>query len=266
MPIIHFAHANGFPAASYKKLWQQFPRDWNIIAKDKFGHDDRYPVSDNWQNQVEELIEFVEQQAQGEPVYAVGHSFGSVISFMACCRRPELFRGLIMMDPPLLIGAMSPFFQIAKKTPFIDHIVPSGKSKKRKAHWHHDEDVLAYFKPKALFRYFDEDCLVDYVRSATKKEKNGTRLAYEVAVETQIFRNIPHNMHTFDQQLQCPAKLISAQYSNACFAPMIRRFLKGHPGMQHHRYRGVGHMFPFEKPLPTSKLIVETINEWSNAE
>ncbi len=262
MTILHFAHANGFPAQSYRKLWQHLPSGFDIIAKDKFGHDPRYPLSDNWQNQVQELVDFVEQNSAGGKVVAVGHSFGGVISFMACCQRPELFKGLIMMDPPIMSGLASPLFRVLKKTPFIDKFVPSGKSKNRKSYWTEGEDVLDYFKPKALFRYFDPDCLADYVRAATKKEQQGTRLVYEVAVETQLFRHIPHNIHQFDQQVQCPAKLITAQHSNVCFPRLVRRFLVRHPGMQHHLFHGVGHMFPLEKPVQTAKLISETILGW----
>lgn len=256
--MINFAHANGFPAASYNKLWSLLPGEHKIIAKPMYGHDPLRPVSDNWQNQVEELIRFVRDNAE-EPVIAVGHSFGGVISFMACCQAPDLFKGLIMLDPPIVTGMVSKLFRLLKKTPLIDSLTPSGKSKNRKSSWSPGEDVHAYFKPKALFRYFDEDCLSDYVRSVTSKDPEGAKLIYEVAVETQIFRYIPHNIHHFDGKLNMPAYLYTAEHTNVCFPFIARRFQKQHPGMEYHVLTGVGHMFPLERPRDTAMILAELI-------
>jgi pimeloyl-ACP methyl ester carboxylesterase len=217
-------------------------------------------VSDNWQNQVDELIAFVRENAH-EPVISVGHSFGGVISFMACCQAPELFKGLIMMDPPIVTGMVSRLFRVLKKTPFIDSVVPSGKSKYRKSVWSPDEDLYAYFKPKALFRYFDEECLSDYIRAATHKDKEGARLIYKVAVETQIFRSIPHNIHHFNGKLSMPAYLYTAEHTNVCFPYIAKRFQRRHPGMKYQVVSHVGHMFPLEKPIETAKLLGDTIQQ-----
>lgn len=258
---VHFAHANGFPAGSYKKLWRSLPDSLHVIAHDKFGHNQSLPVNDNWQNQITELIHYLEANAR-QPVYAVGHSFGGVVSFMTCCQRPDLFKGLIMLDPPIMAGPIAPLFRFIKKTSLIDKVSPSGKSRLRKTFWESHENPVDYFKPKALFRNFDEECLYDYVKSATKKEKSGTRLTFDAAIETAIFRKLPHNINSFKNKLTRPAKLFTAQHTNVCFPPLIRRFLKQHRGLDHEMIKGVGHMFPFEKPQMTAKLIANTIKQW----
>ncbi len=88
---LHFAHANGFPAASDQKLFNALPENFEVIALDKFGHTPRFPISNNWSNQVAELIHYVEGAATA-PVYAVGHSFGAVICYMAVCTRRRFLR------------------------------------------------------------------------------------------------------------------------------------------------------------------------------
>lgn len=258
---LHFAHANGFPAESYKKLWRHLPEDFHVIAKDKFGHDPQKPVLDNWDNQVEELIEYVESH-KTQKVYAVGHSFGGVISFMACCLRPDLFKGLIMLDPPIMSGMMSIVFRFLKKTPWIDSVVPSGKSKNRKAIWQLEDDIHAYFQSKGLFKYFDEDCLRDYVSAATEEKDGAIHLSYKAEIETLIFRKVPHNIHQFDMQLKLPAILFSAQHTDVCFPPLVNSFVKKHPSMENRVVPNVGHMFPLEKPLDTAELIASTIKTW----
>lgn len=262
---LHFAHANGFPASSYQKLWRFFPENFEVIAHQQFGHQEHLPVNENWQNQVTEFIHYLEETVS-EPVYAVGHSFGGVISFMSCCTRPDLFKGLILLDPPMMVGPIAPhMFKIAKKTALIDKITPSGKSRLRKSFWRDGEDPLAYFRPKALFKDFDPDCLRDYVEAATEKEERGTRLSFKVDVETAIFRHIPHNLNRFKGKLNIPAKLFSAQYTNACFPPMVKRMLKHHKVLTHELVQDVGHMFPFEKPEMTANLISKTILGWEGS-
>ncbi|BDX06829.1 alpha/beta fold hydrolase [Planctobacterium marinum] len=144
----------------------------------------------------------------------------------------------------------------------IDKVTPSGKSKLRKTSWQDHNAVLDYFKPKALFKHFDPECIEDYVQSAVKPEGKGAQLAYQREVETAIFRNIPHNLNLFRNKLTVPAKLFTAQYTNACFPPMVKRLLKQQPKLEHELIKGVGHMFPLEKPQLTAQLIADTLCTW----
>lgn len=99
---IFFAHANGFPSATYGKLFSALEPDYRIRHLEQHGHDPRFPVDDNWNNLVDELILHVEQDS--EPVWGVGHSLGGVLHYHAALRRPELYRGVVLLDSPLLTG------------------------------------------------------------------------------------------------------------------------------------------------------------------
>ena len=65
---IFFAHANGFPSATYGKLFSALEPDYRVRHLEQHGHDPRFPVDDNWNNLVDELILHVEQGS--EPVWA----------------------------------------------------------------------------------------------------------------------------------------------------------------------------------------------------
>ena len=44
-----FSHGNSFPAGTYRLLLEQLrTRGFDVCAVDRFGHDPRYPVSNNW--------------------------------------------------------------------------------------------------------------------------------------------------------------------------------------------------------------------------
>ena len=94
MATIVFSHANGFPAGTYRKLFQHW-RDagYAVHAVEKYGHDPRFPVTSNWPYLRNELIELIERVGT-EPVYLVGHSLGGYLSLLAALKRPELVRGV----------------------------------------------------------------------------------------------------------------------------------------------------------------------------
>ena len=83
---IFFAHANGFPSATYAKLFDALAPDYRVRHLGQHGHDPRFPVDDNWNNLVDELILHLEQG--DEPVWGVGHSLGGVLHYHAALRRP----------------------------------------------------------------------------------------------------------------------------------------------------------------------------------
>lgn len=257
-PSLHFAHANGFPAGSYRQLFEHLQSDFNICAIEMFGHHPHKPVSANWQNQVDELIHYLEQQNRGK-VYAVGHSFGGVVSFKAVCQRPDLFAGLIMLDPPLLTGLTAKAFRFFKKTPIIDRLTPAGKSKIRNHRWLNSESLVDYFASKPLFKGITKSVIQDYVDAGTYEKAGYRQLVFNPQVETALFRNIPHNLSEYKGKLEVPALLITAEHTHICKPFLIDPFLKMNPHIEHQAYQGVGHLFPFQQPQHTATYITEFI-------
>ncbi|HHJ4328519.1 TPA: alpha/beta fold hydrolase, partial [Klebsiella pneumoniae] len=123
---IFFAHANGFPSGSYRKLFDGLSAHYQVRHLQQHGHDPRFPVNDNWHNLVDELVHHL-QQGDG-PVWGVGHSLGGVLHYHAALRHPELYRGLVMLDSPLLTGMDRLLIRTAKRFGFIDRITPAGRT------------------------------------------------------------------------------------------------------------------------------------------
>jgi pimeloyl-ACP methyl ester carboxylesterase len=261
MLLINFAHANGFPAGSYKTFFEYFQQTnrYQVVAKEQYGHE-RFPVTNNWPHLVDELVHFVKQQKH--PVIAIGHSFGGVISFMAACKHPELFKGLIMLDPPVITGVESWAIHLLKKTPYIDKVTPARKSKYRRRFWPPETDLASKFSRSKLFKDFDPRCLQDYVNSATRLHNNQLELVFDPEIETEIFRNMPTNLAKFKQKLTIPAALITGDNSDVSPAYFFKRFAKLNSNIELHTFNG-GHMFPLEKPQETFALIDKIITDWN---
>ena len=102
MTSIVFSHGNSFPASTYGVMLGSLrTRGYPVAAIEKFGHDARYPVTDNWPHLVQQLADFAAQQkaaGQGQAPILVGHSLGGILSLMCAARHPELARAVVMLD------------------------------------------------------------------------------------------------------------------------------------------------------------------------
>lgn len=260
MDTLVFSHANGFPAGSYKKVFDLLAQDFNIDAVDRLGHNEAYPINQNWTNLADELIAHVKKH-HAQPVIAVGHSLGSIVSFIAAHQYPELFKGLIMLEPPMVRGIAAGVVYLAKKTGWVDHITPASTSKGRREHFPNQQEAIDYFASKSLFAHFDPQCLRDYVEAGTQPAvQGGIELTFSVAAEVEIFRTTPHNMGSYHQTTLCPGVIVKAKQSPFAKNWIINAFAKKH-GLRVETVPG-GHLFPLEHPEYTANMLKKTIRHW----
>lgn len=256
---VFFAHANGFPSATYGKLFAALAPDYPVLHLPQHGHDPRFPVNDNWSNLVDELLHHLE--LHGEPVWGVGHSLGGVLHYHAALLRPELYRGVVMLDSPVLTLADRIVIRAAKRFGFIDRITPAGRTLGRREEFADLLEARSYFAAKSLFRRFDPECLEAYLQHGLHGNGQGLRLRFDPATEISIYRSVPHTTPGRPQQLQVPLAMIRGRHSRVVLphhARSIRRMVRGEyltlPG---------GHMFPLERPQDTAELLRSLFQRWS---
>ena len=255
--VLNFVHANGFPSGCYRRLFAALPSSFEVQAKDQYGHDKRWPVNANWNNQIQELIEFV-QQHNDQPVYAVGHSFGACLSLQACCLRSDLFKGLIMLDPPAFTGWRGVGVKLLKMAGLTAKFTPAGKAEVRKQTWSHMDEVFPYFRGKALFELFSDAALQDYITAGIEPHGQGGRLRFKAAVEAELFHNIPDDLNQLKDQLTVPATLVTASKGSVMTPALVRRFLRSFP-IEHLSVDFGGHLFALEQPHQTAALVTAII-------
>lgn len=258
MHTIFFAHANGFPSATYGKLFAALAPDFRVEHLEQHGHDPRFPVNDNWENLVDELIHHLE--ARGEPVWGLGHSLGGVLHFHAALRRPELYLGVVMLDSPVLTLADRIVIRAAKRFGFIDRITPAGRTLGRREEFGDFSEARDYFAGKNLFRRFDPDCLDAYVQHGLARQGESLRLKFDAATEISIYRSVPHRTPGRPQQLKVPVALVRGRHSKVVM-PHHARLVKRVPQGEYLSLPG-GHMFPLERPQETADLLKSVFGRW----
>jgi pimeloyl-ACP methyl ester carboxylesterase len=250
LPIIHFSHADGFPAPCYRRLFGFLESDFRIGHVDRIGHDPRFPVSDGWGHLVDELIAAIDSRWD-QPVVGVGHSLGGYLTALAAVRRPELFRAVILLDAPILGSFTGSAVQFIKHIGLIDRVTPAGSVKHRRRHWPSREDAVAHFRRRTIFRNFDPDCLEDYARFGTVEDADGVTLWFDPGIEYQIYRTIPHDIAGSLKKLAVPGGFIGGSEST-----LLKRVGLGHT-RRHFRLALVpgGHLFPFQLPHNAAQAI-----------
>ena len=233
-------------------------RGYRISTIEAIGTDPRYPVTEGWPLLVEQLIDTLEREHRGAPVFGVGHSLGAYLTFLAAARRPELFRAIVMMDAPVIGAVKGRLLGASKRIGIVDRVTPAGATRDRRAEWQTRAEAKAHFRTRKLFRHFTEQCLEDYVQHALVERGGTFRLRIDPAIEYQVYRTIPHDMSAQLRHLRVPAGFVGGAHSD-----VVRRAgmatMRG-PRFLKRRVPG-GHLFPFEHPLEAAAAVDGLLRE-----
>ncbi len=260
--MIVFSHANSFPASTYGVMFKSLKsRGFAVRAIEKFGHDSQYPVSNNWPHLVQQLVDFTQAEVEkiGAPVFLVGHSFGGFVSLMAAALAPELARGVLLLDSPILGGWRATTLGVMKSAQMVGSFSPGATSQRRRTHWPNAEEALAHFHHKKAFAKWDAQVLRDYIAHGTHDEGRGADkkrvLSFDRAVETAIYNTLPDNLDRLLQRhpVKCPVSFIGGTHSaemKQVGMAMTEKITQGRIMML-----DGSHLFPMEKPLATAAAI-----------
>jgi pimeloyl-ACP methyl ester carboxylesterase len=256
--MIVFSHANSFPASTYRVLFRNLKaRGYAVKTIEKYGHDPRYPISNNWPEIVQQLADFARALVDkaGEPVWLVGHSLGGFLSLMVASRYPELARGVILIDSPILGGWRSTAVGVMKSTQMFGSLSPGAVSRNRRNSWPSVEAAYEHFRHKKAFAKWDDEVLMDYVSHGTLESDGKRVLSFDRHVETRFYNTVPDNLEQLlaRHPVKCPVAFIgglaSVEMKQVGMAT-TEKITKGRIMML-----DGSHLFPMEKPVATAAAI-----------
>jgi len=258
MALIVFSHANSFAASTYRVLFRLLrARGFKVRAVDKFGHAAPYTVTNNWPHLVQQLVDFAQAEVQkaGEPAFLVGHSLGGFLSVMAAARHPELARGVLLLDSPLLGGWRATTLGMIKTTQMVGSVSPGAISRRRRNTWPDATAALEYFRHKKAFARWDPQVLQDYIDHGTHDEDGQRVLSFDRDTETAIYNTLPDNLDKLLKRhpVKCPVAFIGGLHSREMKQvgmAMTTQLTRGRISML-----DGSHLFPMEKPQATAAAI-----------
>lgn len=256
--IIHFAHANGFPAQTYNKLFSYLADDYEIGFLERHAHDPQFPVTDGWDFLVDELVAEIRKN-YSQKIIGVGHSLGGILHLLAAVKNPELYKALVLLDAPIISRVSGAGLRILKKFGLIDRLSPSRATKFRRSSWRSKSEALEHFGAKKKFQSFDEDVLRDYVEYGTIKDRENMKLFFDPRIEAEIYRTIPDDLAKLRGKLKIPAAYVGG--TKSLEAKLARLgFMRRNFSVDFYLITGT-HLFPLEKPQQTAAAIKQALSK-----
>jgi pimeloyl-ACP methyl ester carboxylesterase len=259
LSLLIFSHGNSFPASTYGVVIASLKnRGFSVKSIEKFGHDDRYPVTNNWPHLVQQLADFAQLcvDKAGQKAWLVGHSLGGILSTMCATHHPDLVRGVVLLDSPVIGGWKATALGAAKASGMVGTISPGKISQRRTQSWESEQAAYDSFKSKRAFALWEDQVLRDYIAHGTTTGEDGKRhLSFDRNVETQIYNTLPDILPSLLRRkpLQCPAAFIGGLQS----AELKRTGTELTAQFTKNRMSWIDgtHLFPMEKPLATAALV-----------
>jgi pimeloyl-ACP methyl ester carboxylesterase len=253
-PIV-FSHANGFPAGTYRLLFEAWRAAGHAVhAVERYGHDPAYPVTGNWPHLRQQLIDFVERSV-GTPALLVGHSLGGLLSLMAACRRPDLACGVVMLDSPVVTGWRAHGLQVFKASGLIRRVSPGRIAQRRRHVWPDRAAVHAHFAAKHAFARWDPRVLADYVEHGFVERDGRVELAFDRDIETRIYNTLPHQLGRMLRRHppRCPVAFVAGTRS----VEVRQGGLEAARALARERFAWIEgtHLYPMERPDETARLV-----------
>lgn len=253
-PILHFAHANSFPAETYRVFFNHLRNHYDVNALPMHAHNPKYPVKNGWQALMLELIDELTLRYR-QPVILVGHSMGGMLGLMVAKARPDLVRCVVLLDAPVVAGWRAFLLRFAKLVGFDRKFSPARFSEKRRILWSNHDEAYQHFASKKAFNAWPPDVLRDYVGHGLTSHPEGVTLRFSREAETAVYRGLPHHMGALTRKpFPVPVGFIGGADSIEC----RQAGLKATRNLVGRNFRQIpgGHLFPMESP----KVAADTVH------
>lgn len=264
-PLLHWTHATGFNALTYRSLLAPLAEQAEIMAMDMRGHGFSQAAADpaglgSWDMYRDDLVRFID--AVDRPLYLAGHSFGAVVSIGAALKRPRHVRGLILVEPVLLSRFRSLYLRLTSLLGLSLRAVPLVRdTARRRAVFPDRQAALRSYRGKGAFRTWPEEWLRDYLSGGLCERDDGeVELCCAPAWEARSFAVAGgRNSWPRIRRLHCPVTLMTGDRHSTCDDTAMRRFMRLLPSTTLEQIPGASHFLPMEYPQRVRARILETL-------
>ncbi len=265
---LHFAHANGFNGQTYRRILDELSDQFHIRAWDARGHGatrlPAHPASHrNWYVYRDDLIRMVEDfaEATGQKVILAGHSMGGAASVMAAAARPDLVRGLVLVDPVMTPRSFR-FLVMAFRLLGMKGgpMSLADGAEKRRAVFPDGETIVNRYLGRGAFTTWPRGFIEDYVAGGTRLRNDGqVELSCAPTWEAANFRAHGHNISKSVRNLNVPLALLHAEHGSTCRGSFPQKLKQRDPGAHIMQVKGSTHFLPMEFP----ELVIKEIRNFA---
>ncbi|RVT45209.1 alpha/beta hydrolase [Rheinheimera sediminis] len=258
-PVLHILHGNGYCSRMYQPFLAQLVPYFDLFLSDAQGHGDSDHGGDfiGWNQSADLALDawLAHKDLFGNvPCYAVGHSFGGVLTALINSKQSSPFDAVVLLDPVLFTPGMLVLMQsldwlgLYKKNPMAK------KALKRRQHWPDKDSAYAYLHQRGMFKNWQDEALASYIDHALLHSSDGLKLKCAAEREAEIFASYPKQLWTQLKQPCSPTLLVYGQTTYGFVSKSAKKWHLLNHSIQLRKVTG-GHCFMQEKPNESSGLI-----------
>jgi pimeloyl-ACP methyl ester carboxylesterase len=259
---IIFAHANGYPPGSYRQFIGHLTEHFRVTG---FHHRPMWsaeavPDRLNWRQLANDLIETL-QATQREPVWMMGHSMGAAVATKAAATHPELFRGLILIDPIFFSTRRSLAMLLASDRK-LARMPMIRKTLNRPNLFRDQAEAFEFHRGKRAFSKFSDEVLWDYIRAGTREAAaGGVELSFPREWEAAAYK-APLWLWRDVFRVRIPVLGLRGETSYTLSPASFTRWQRLQPQAELHECSG-GHLLPMEEPANTARYVIDFLHRQS---
>jgi len=251
---MHFAHATGFNAETYRELLGDLDPTLEVYAMDARGHGMSEVPADpktlrSWRPYRKDLEAFVETLSR--PTVLSGHSMGATVSMELAAARPDLVQGLVLIDPVIVPPRHVPMLALAGIFGLSGRLIPIARAAaRRRMEFPSKEAAVQNYVGKGPFRTWPREWIEAYVEGGTVDvDGEAVRLSCDRAWESRTFASASVNPYPDIAKLRCPITLIAREHDGPPFTRASRdAFMQRQPNTRLLILEEASHFMTMEHP------------------
>ena len=259
-PLIHFIHGNGFCGLTYEHLLSHLQEDFDLFISDAQGHGESDAGGEfkGWNASAKiatRVWQNFSHQWKDVPKFALGHSFGAVLSTLMMAKDASLFDGGILMDPVYMPPKMAGSMSFLGKVGLLRYMPLPRQAKVRTGSWPSYQAAWDYLYQRGTFKGWQNECLKSYLDHALSADDGGAlTLKCPPEIEAGIFASYPHKLWQAIASIKQPMFMI---YGAKTYPFVLDSLPKIHQTNPHYEFLELlgGHCFMQENPQKVAEEI-----------
>jgi pimeloyl-ACP methyl ester carboxylesterase len=263
-PPLLFAHANGFCASAYRRMFEALGETFDIFAVDLRGHGrTALPARAEGHRSMAIFGEDLRRTktaltplaADGALWVLAGHSLGAVAALKAAAGDGTV-AAVRLIEPvamPRLWNALagSPLWPaLAPRIPLVRG------AERRRDRWPDRDSVFKSYARKDFFSGWADGVLADYLDDGLVADEAGVRLACAPAWEAANFAAQANDLWGAMARVKAPVRVLAARHASSTLRGNSAAHFRRLGGRVEH-VPGVTHLLPFEQPGLAAKFLAD---------
>lgn len=260
-PLLHFLHGNGFCCLVYQPLLARLAEHFDLWLCDVQGHGD----SDHggpflgWNRTAALALEAFEA-GRGEygevDRYAMGHSFGGVLTSLIVAAEPHLFRRAVLLDPVLFSRRMLSVMAAARLFGLHRQHGLARMAARRRSHWPDRQAALVSLQGRGIFKDWAETALHAYVEHAIGECGEQVVLKCRPSREVEVFSSFPRRLWASLKSITTPTRILYGEQTYPFVRQSVRYLAQLNGAVSILEMPG-GHCFMQERPGQSAEQVLD---------